>query len=185
MNKLLENFNQEMDEHEPNFISDDVVTQAIKNRAKRFEDGKDRICGFVDQLWDQVKIRVEKIPEEAFKINKNQLTDDMQRLQILLSHIREDIFEFNKTLSKVKVYQHALALMISNELKTRTGSNIRTNKELESEIMADRHYNTIVIRIEELKSLIERSTSMSWSMNQQIGFVREVTKMETQRMYNG
>jgi hypothetical protein len=71
MNKLLDNFNQEMDDHEPKFISDDAVTEAIKNRAKRFEEGKDKICGFVDELWGKVKIRAESIPEEAFKVNKN------------------------------------------------------------------------------------------------------------------
>jgi hypothetical protein len=41
--------------------------------------------------------------------------------------------------------------MISNELKTRTGSTVKTNKELESEIKADKHYNKLVIKIEPLK----------------------------------
>lgn len=174
-----------MERELPEFSTTDNVNNALQQRERNFNHSKNQLLEQIQDIWNNTTIRVGSVPEGMYKIDKDNIVDDMERLQVLSANIREDIFEFNKSLSRMKACQHGLAMLIANYYNSSNLTRPKTNKELENKVTSDHTYMASSIKIDEMKALISRSESMLWSLNQQVGFVREVLKMATQRLFNG
>jgi len=150
-----------------------LVKDAQKKKEVERTEVKTKLLNQVKSIIGNTIIRVEYIDEDVYKVDKSNMLGEIYRLQLLSSKIREDIFDIKNSIQKIKTIQYAMASYIEEEARKRPINPAKTIKEVEQYIHTDRYYNDLEIELNRVQGILERTTSMSISVNTQIGFIRD------------
>ena len=88
-------------------------------------------------------------------------------------------------IEEMKVILNSVVGSLHHNLRFKNQYKLKSKTEVETYIAKDPFYNMINIRIKRIQSQLEKSENYSGMIKQKIGFIRDLTKMRTQEMFNG
>lgn len=165
-------------------IQDQINIQNQEALAKEKEK-KQKLLAITKQVESRLQVRVLSLSNEQVSVQRDNLVDDMDRTQILHSHIIEDIYNLQQALEDIKVIQNSLVCLLHHSLKFKNKIKLKSSRELETYMASDYFYNEINLSIKRITNLIEKSNNFSVLIRQKIGFLRDLQKNETAKHYRG
>lgn len=154
-------------------------TEALEKEKEK----KQKLLAITKQVEERIKVRILSISQEQLSIQRDNIVDDMDRTMVLHSHIIEDIFQLQQALEDIKVIQNSLICLLHHSLKHKNRIKIKGTKELDTYIASDYFYNEINLASKRVIYMIEKSNNYSRLISQKIGFLRDLQKDHTAKLY--
>lgn len=171
-----------------NGIEDEISFS--KNKAKQMkeqneieENKKDLLVEEVRKIMDNVKITTPNIPHGTNSIDEDNLISSMEQTMVLHSNLIEDIFTLRQTKEKIHVILNSIVAILHHKFKFKNQYQLKTVTEIDKYIAGDEHYNQVNIHLQNIDALIKKQEEHAKRISQKIGFLRDITKLQTQKMF--
>lgn len=171
-----------------NGIDEEVVfsktkAQIMKEEYQKEEDKKNLLVQEVKKIMDSVKISTPKIPHGTNSIDEDNLVMSMEQTMILHSNLIDDIFVLRQTKEKITVILNSIVAILHHKFKFKNQYQLKTVTEIDKYIVGDEHYNQVNIHLQNIDALIKKQEEHAKRIAQKIGFLRDITKLQTQKMF--
>jgi hypothetical protein len=161
----------------------DARNKTMTHRREQDEAKKELLVKEVNRLMGGVKITTPNIPHGANSIDEDNLIMSMEQTMVLHSNLIDDIFILRQTKDKIEVILNSIVTILHHQLKFQNQYQLKTVTEIDKYIVGDQHYNQVNIHLRNVDALIKKQEEHAKRISQKIGFLRDITKLQTQKMF--
>jgi len=175
-------------ENMENQILEDVTLSRKSEKAKRMKDQeekdrKQKLLNMLIELVSKIKIRVPNVSKSDLSIDQDNLAIDMEETMILHSNVINDLQELRNAKEEMKIILNGIVQELHHKFRFKNSYTLKSGKEVEIYIAGDPVYNQVNVQIKKVEAQIEKSQEFSSLLKSKIGFIRDLTKLQTQKLF--